>query len=90
MFMDLFNVDKLLNDEKEEEDTKKGQYDTSQYDAAKDKAVKLNANDAAYLIVRTDDNVDFQTAWSVLREMISSDDYREEVLRLINSRTIKD
>jgi hypothetical protein len=50
----------------------------------------LNANDAAYLIVRTDDNVDFQTAWSVLREMISSDDYREEVLRLINSRTIKD
>ena len=82
MFMDLFNVDKLLIKAKED-GFKRKEYDTSQYDELTERATQLNPRDAAKLLLRKDDAVDYNTAWSVLRDMISSDDYKEEVLQYI-------
>ena len=55
------------------------QYDT--YETAKE---KMKVEDAAKLLLRRDDDVDYQTAWSVIREMNTDEDYRKEVLRLMN------
>ena len=96
MFMDLFDVNKLppctYTDGKEEEvDANeeleeceyKEQFDTAQYDAYETKDEKLDAIDAGHLLLRTDDDVDFQEAWSVLREMIADESYKQEVLNSI-------
>ena len=36
--------------------------------------------DAAILLQRTDDYVDYQQAWDILREMTKNETYREEVI----------
>lgn len=83
MFMDLFNVEKLKEGDNKYPTAKKGQYDTSQYDALAERITKLTPEDAAKLILRTDDDVDYNDAWDVLRDMITSDQYKEEVLNCI-------
>ena len=75
MFMDLFDVNKLPK-----LDEKKDEYDTSQYDASIKRPPPLVADDAAKLLLRTDDEVDFHRAWDVLRDMMADDKYKEEVL----------
>ncbi|KAL7485905.1 hypothetical protein ACHAW6_011502 [Cyclotella cf. meneghiniana] len=85
MFMDLFNVNNLSK----EEGQKKGDYDTTQYDAAISRPSPLNPEEAAKLLVRTDDAVDFQVSWNVLRDMIADDEYKEEVLYFISQMTNK-
>ena len=77
MFMDLFQVENLpVLDE-----SKKGdRLDTSQYDAAQDNKPRLEPKEAAELLLRTDDDVDFQAAWGVLRSMMKDDEYKSKVL----------
>ena len=83
MFMDLFNVDNLRQEERQ----KKGDYDTTQYDAAMSRPPPLNPEEAAKLLLRTDDDVDFQVSWNVLRDMIEEDEYKEKVLYFISQMT---
>ena len=75
MFMDLFDVSKL-----QKLDGKKGKYDTSQYDASIQRPPPLEVEDAAKLLLRTDDEVDFHRAWDVLRDMMADDQYKNDVL----------
>jgi selenide,water dikinase len=75
MFMDLFDVNKLPK-----LDEKKDEYETSQYDASIERPPPLVAADAAKLLLRTDDDVDFHRAWDVLRDMMADDKYKNEVL----------
>jgi len=75
MFMDLFDVNKLPK-----LDEKKDEYDTAQYDASIERPPPLAADDAAKLLLRTDDDVDFHRAWDVLRDMMADDKYKNEVL----------
>jgi selenide,water dikinase len=77
-FMDLFRADKLpnLNEGKP--------LDTSQFDTphtVTGTPPQMNPSDAAALLQRTDDDVDFQEAWNVLREMAADEDYRAKVLK---------
>jgi len=75
-FMDLFRAKNLPT-------LKKGQtYDTSQYDdnSTTKRPEPLDPPDAAKLLQRTDDDVDFQLAWSILRCMTKDEDYKEAVL----------
>jgi hypothetical protein len=61
---------------------KKKQYDKQQYDARLPKLFhsRLNPSEAAELLQRTDDDVDFQMAWAVIREMAGDAAYRDRVL----------
>lgn len=58
-------------------------YDTSQYDASSNRPPPMDSRKAAVLLGRSDDDVDFQTAWNVIRDMAEDDAYREEVLEHI-------
>lgn len=81
MFMDLFKEENLP-------DLEDGAtYDVSQYDAATDQKQlpRLEAHKAAELLQRADDDVDFEVAWNVLREMNKDSEYREAVLACIES-----
>lgn len=77
------NEDHKDDDDNEKEDKK---YDTSQYDAADDENLKQQENslptpaEAAALLQRTDDQVDYQVARRVLRYMNNNAAYREAVL----------
>jgi len=74
MFMDLFDVSKLQKLDG------KGKYDTSQYDASIQRPPPLEVEDAAKLLLRTDDEVDFHRAWDVLRDLMADDQYKKDVL----------
>ena len=77
MFMDLFQARNLpVLDESKTGD----KLDTSQYDAAEDNKPRLDPKEAADLLLRTDDDVDFQAAWSVLRNMMKDEEYKNIVL----------
>ena len=77
MFMDLFQAKNLpVLDESKVGDN----LDTSQYDAAEDIKPRLDPKEAAGLLLRTDDDVDFQAAWSVLRNMMKDEEYKNNVL----------
>ena len=78
MFMDLFDVNKLPVEQEN------GSIDTSQYDAFEVATERIPAEDAATLLLRRDDDVDYQTAWQVIREMNSDEKYKEEVLRAVH------
>ncbi|KAG7347419.1 selenide water dikinase [Nitzschia inconspicua] len=80
-FMDLFKKENLpeLNPKVD----KQKSYDTSQYDARGDRPPPMDAKDGAALLQRTDDDVDFQQAWNVIRDMADDDTYREAVLKHI-------
>lgn len=41
---------------------------------------RLEPKEAAELLLRTDDDVDFQAAWGVLRSMMKDDEYKSKVL----------
>jgi len=79
MFMDLFDVNNLPKYNEEEG------IDTAQYDAYEAPTEQIRVEDAAKLLLRRDDDVDYQTAWSVIREMNTNVDYRKEVLRIMNN-----
>ena len=59
-------------------------YETSQYDAIIERPPPMNAVDAAKLLVRTDDDVEFHLAWNVLRDMMADENYMSEVLNDIS------
>lgn len=86
MFMHLFQVKNLpnLDDIKEEEEVE-GKYDTSQYDEYTRKDERLSPKDGANLIMRRDDNVDYQQAWEVLRDMMADEDYKLQVLSYMSN-----
>eukprot|EP00557_Chaetoceros_sp_GSL56_P002629 CAMPEP_0176496204 /NCGR_PEP_ID=MMETSP0200_2-20121128/11072_1 /TAXON_ID=947934 /ORGANISM="Chaetoceros sp., Strain GSL56" /LENGTH=482 /DNA_ID=CAMNT_0017894147 /DNA_START=635 /DNA_END=2080 /DNA_ORIENTATION=+ len=75
MFMDLFQVKNLLKLDEVKEGEVEGKYDTSQYDEYIRKDERLSPQDAAHLIMRTDDDVDYQQAWEVLRDMMYDQEY---------------
>jgi NADH dehydrogenase FAD-containing subunit len=90
MFMDLFCVSKLnqgdttkLTPNTEEKEEDGVEYDTSQYDKHESVKERMNADAAAALLLRKDDDVDFQIAWSTLREMMEDEYYKEDVLNAI-------
>jgi 8-oxo-dGTP pyrophosphatase MutT (NUDIX family) len=63
----------------------KNKYDISPYDRECEVVTeRMKAEDACKLLQRRDDEVDFQTAWSVIREMISDKEYKDDVLNEIN------
>jgi len=89
-FMDLFDVKNLPVLTKEDgkddgNDCYSNSYDTSQYDAVVEKPPQLDAEHAGKLLLRTDDDVDFQAAWNVLRDMMFDDEYKSDVLKIIES-----
>ena len=56
-------------------------YVTSQFDASgDDRPSPLPPIDAAILLQRTDDDVDFRQAWNILKDMAENDNYRDKVL----------
>eukprot|EP00977_Amphora_coffeiformis_P004781 scaffold1029_cov194-Amphora_coffeaeformis.AAC.13 len=71
----------------------RGCYDTSQYDdAANDPLQNMTLatpTQAAELIQRTDDQVDYKQAWLVLRTMAQNVTYRQDVLEAINDEQKK-
>lgn len=75
-FMDLFRVELLPG-------VKPGEtYDTSQYDASYQKETALlDPAEAAQLLRRSDDDVAYQQALQVLRDMATKEMYREDVLK---------
>lgn len=78
MFMDLFRVE-TLPDLSEVEGSG---YDTSQYDQQTHSEIcRLSAEEGARLLLRTDDDVDFQVAWKVLRDMMADESYADEVIQ---------
>ena len=87
--MDLFDV-KLLCDtearkgDDNEEDSGDVEYDTSQYDAYEATKERMKAKDAGKLLFRTDDDVDFQLAWSVIRSMMADEEFKKEVLSIVH------
>lgn len=98
MFMDLFRVTKFSQSDKTKStlktDDKGGDegakvdgevdYDTSQYDRYEAVNERMKAEDAGELLLRRDDDVDFQTAWSVIREMMADEKFKEGVLSTIH------
>ena len=78
-FMDLFKKENLP-------ELKDGQpFDTSQYDAAHGaRPPPREPKNAAALLQRSDDAVDFQEAWNVLRDMAENERYRMKVLECID------
>jgi selenide,water dikinase len=74
-FLDLFKEENLP-------ELKEGQaYDTSQYDASNvERPPPKVPKDAAVFLQRTDDDVDFEEAWNVLRDMAADQDYQNRVL----------
>jgi selenide,water dikinase len=70
------------------ENIEPGSYDTSQYDAPENNQDLAGletptAMEAAILLQRTDDEVDWRLAWHVLRTMTQDYDYRHKVLECV-------
>lgn len=91
MFMDLFDVAILperANEEEKGDDNldghRRSNFDTSQYDSFEAAKERMNAEYAGQYLLRQDNEVDFQTAWRILREMMSDEEYMEEVLRTVH------
>ncbi|KAL7549324.1 hypothetical protein ACHAWF_012595 [Thalassiosira exigua] len=83
MFMDLFDVKNLPNPDKPDKECCSDEdrsYDTSQYDAYEATEERMSADDAGKLLLRTDEDVDFQLAWNVIRDMMSDKKYKGDVL----------
>jgi hypothetical protein len=78
MFMSLFKEENLSALDEG------ASYDTSQYDARDDsRRVPFSPSEAAILLQRTDDNVNYVIAWDALRDMVKDDDYKAKVLALM-------
>lgn len=80
-FVDLFrreNLPELFEGEGGGEERRS--CEVSQYDASSDRPSPLPPGEAAALLQRTDDDVDFRRAWDSLRDMAEDDAYRDDVL----------
>jgi selenide,water dikinase len=76
MFMDLFRAEHLPSEEQMAE----RRLDTSQYDSIPaERPPPLDPRDAAILLQRSDDDVPYEQAWDVLRDMMESEEYRGRV-----------
>ena len=83
-FMDLFRLENLP-------ELVPGQpYDTSQYDAVAYRPPPIPAFEAAILLKRTDDDVDYETAWNALRDMAQDEEYKENVLSHMGVRSLSE
>ena len=82
-FMNLFKRENLPDLNEGEE------YDTSQYDANMATKSNLNPEEAATLLSRTDDDVDYQEAWNAIRTMADDDEYRQQVLSFLTEEQRK-
>ena len=80
-FMNLFKRENLPDLNEGEE------YDTSQYDANMATRTDLDPEEAAALLSRTDDNVDYQQAWGAIRTMADDEDYRQQVLSFMTEQS---
>ena len=90
MFMDLFRAEHLpVIKDNAQDDKEGGEYDTSQYDSLKQRPTPMSPDDAAIYLRRSDDDVDFQKAWNVLRDMMDDDEYKNEVLRQLEKTTCR-
>jgi hypothetical protein len=83
-FMDLFAVDQLPPPQNQPLDT--SQYDSKDDDAI-DGASLPSTADAAVLLQRTDDHVDYRDAWRVLKAMAHNLSYQKGVLDCIEAAT---
>jgi len=89
-FMRLFNVNLLppkpqrVVPTNDTEEPMSSSYDTSQYDAVDDKGPAtlppLDPAAAVILLQRSDDHVDYQLAWKILRRMAQDPTYCDQVL----------
>ena len=83
-FLDLFRLENLP-------ELELGQsYENSQYDASPNRPPPLPSMEAAVLLQQSDDDVDFQKAWNVLRDMAEDDAYRDNVLSHISLAPSRD
>jgi selenide,water dikinase len=74
-FMNLFKAENLT------ELVEGEPYNTLQYDAVVgERPPPKEPSEAAALLQRTDDDVDFQEAWDVLRDMTGDEEYQKKVL----------
>ena len=64
-----------------------GTLDTEQYDAMREKWERLSPGDAADLLRRTDDGVNYSTAWKALRDMTADEEYKDDVLAAMGVTT---
>jgi selenide,water dikinase len=81
MFMNLFRRENLMNLDEG------ASYDTTQYDAALEMKPwsRLDPEKAAALLQQTDDDVDYEQAWHVLREITKDEAYRTSVLECVEN-----
>ncbi len=83
-FLDLFKLENLP-------ELIHGQpYDTSQYDASSNRPFPIPPVEAAALLQRTDDDVDFNRAWNVIRDMADDTVYQNSVLRYIDAAPMEE
>jgi len=89
MFMDLFRVKDMqdFSEPTPDEEEGRGMYDTSQYDkrTTVNEHMHLSPNDAAILLHRKDDEIDYECAWGALRDMMDDEKYKNEVLQFFQS-----
>mmetsp|Transcript_26831 Transcript_26831/g.65216 ORF Transcript_26831/g.65216 Transcript_26831/m.65216 type:complete len:547 (+) Transcript_26831:387-2027(+) len=76
-FMNLFKAENLP------ELVEGKPYDNSQYDVTGDRRPPLDPIDAAAIWRRTDEDVNFQEAWDVLRDMAADEQYKDSVLQIL-------
>lgn len=76
MFMNLFRKEHLPDLDSVDSST----LDTTQYDQYTTQSTKCTPNEAKQLLIRTDDEVDYQEAWAILRQMMSDQEYRKEII----------
>jgi selenide,water dikinase len=76
MFMDLFRLQNLPDLDAEE-----GKYDTSQYDERVVRPERLQPEEGAKLLLRKDEDVNYQRAWDVIRDMMDDEKYKQDVLK---------
>ncbi|CAJ1969910.1 unnamed protein product [Cylindrotheca closterium] len=79
-FVNLFKEENLP----ELEDGKP--YDNSQYDATADRRPPLDPTDAAEIWRRTDDDLNYEEAWDVIRDMAADEQYKNSVLEILADR----
>ena len=80
-FMNLFkaeNLPQLLH--ATEKTSSSSVLDTSQYDVSKQRRPPIPPTDAATLLQRHDDDVNFRDAWDVIKDMSDDEHYRNAVL----------
>ena len=82
MFMNLFRKENLT--ESLERDSTKTQFDSS---LDKGKA-RLTPDDAAALLQRIDNDVDYNSAWQTIRTMTHDESYRKAVIDCIGKETV--